>query len=383
MTRDWRPASAPTRTTRNGPGWCVRVCALAMLGIGVACSAAPRVPHARSPALAATRETRAVPPLAGRKSLPGDHRAERAHTGSELVPRTEPDATDRAPSSAAVSIAFVDSFCPSFDESCVGGNIGVSGIDGSHMHLLPIEGRAPSFSPDGATVVFDRPGSACPSGCGDLYVAKLGGSHPTKIAANGRAAAWSPDGDQILFERKLATCVTGSTCSDIWTVKPDGSAPELWTRDARAPSWSPDGKHAAFVRVNNTAVVCSSEIWITDDPDGIDSFTRIVTSAATQALSVAWSPDSERLAVARHDSKRCQRGDKSEYGLWTMGRDGSAPERITTAAVKAAWLDGNRLAFERVNCTPTFCPPPDLFTIRTDGSRLERIRASTAWPALT
>jgi Tol biopolymer transport system component len=258
----------------------------------------------------------------------------------------------------------------------------VSDPDGTHLHLLPLQGRAPSSSPDGDTIAFDRPGSACPSGCGDLYVAKLTDTHATKIVPNGRAAAWSPDGEQILFERKRAACVVGSTCSDIWTVKPDGSAPALWTRDAKAPSWSPDGKHAAFVRVNNTAVVCSSEIWITDDDGGVKSFDRIVTSSGTQVLNVAWSPDSERLAVARHDSKRCQRGDKSEYGLWTMNRDGSAPKRIASAADRVAWLGAERLAFERVNCTPTFCPPPDVFTVSPSGSHLRPLRTTTAWPAL-
>jgi dipeptidyl aminopeptidase/acylaminoacyl peptidase len=372
-----------TGRTRFDPVRRVRACALVLLVAGVACSAGPELSQQRRSQVK-TREVSSAPQLADRDARADDRRSNHPGVRPEIVRGSQALPSHRSVPPPADVVAFVDSFCPSFDESCVGGSIGISRVDGSRSRLLPVEGRSPALSPDGSRIAFDRPGASCPSGCGDLYVVRLGNErHPRKIAENARSPVWSPDGTTIAFERKLATCFAGSTCSDLWTVRPDGSAPTLFIQDARAFAWSPDGSNSVFVRAKESGIVCSSELWVGNQGnDPSPTYRRMTWAAASQVLDVAWSPDGERLAIARHESRRCQRGDKTEYALYVMDVDGTKIRKIAPTAVQVAWEPGGeRLLFERVNCTTTFCPPPDLASVDDDGRRLTVLRRSTAWPA--
>jgi Tol biopolymer transport system component len=276
-------------------------------------------------------------------------------------------------------ITFVDSLCPSVNPDCPGGTIGVMRVDGTHLKLLPIVGRAPALSPDGKHIAFDQRSPNCATVCSDLSVASGVGTNPTRLVRDGRAPVWSRDGSLIAFEREISPCVDRSTCSEIWVVRSDGSSPHLLVRNARTPSWSPDGSRIAFVRGHQGSVACTSELWVARSNG---SSARPLTSSGVQVLHAAWSPDGTRFALARHDNTLCPRGDRSEYGLYVLRSDGSSIRKIGGRADHVSWSsDGQRIAFERLNCTKTYCPPADVVLFTADGSEITPLRNTSAWPS--
>jgi Tol biopolymer transport system component len=100
---------------------------------------------------------------------------------------------------------------------------------------------APSFSPDGETVVFARKPDPCfrPAGPADLYTVPVDGGTPTQLTdtpgVHEEDPVWSPDGTKIAFaagpEREA---------KDIYVMNADGSGREQLTTDPAgdgSPSW--------------------------------------------------------------------------------------------------------------------------------------------------
>ena len=139
---------------------------------------------------------------------------------------------------------------------------------------------APSFAPDGKSIVF----ASNRSGGWDIWSIGADGEglkQITKETADELAPAFSPDGKEIAFLKKqedekmrryedeknlstsqplnLSTSITSSY--EIWVMKSDGSGARRVTKDIPVlsyPAWSPDGKEIVFVSEGDGH---APEIW--------------------------------------------------------------------------------------------------------------------------
>jgi dipeptidyl aminopeptidase/acylaminoacyl peptidase len=106
----------------------------------------------------------------------------------------------------------------------------------------------------------------------------------------------SPDGRRVAYVVTDVSLEKNSRVSQIWLVPVTGGDPVLLAKSEKSdttPRWSPDGTRLAFVSTRNG----SSQIWMADvGPNGASGEPRKVTSLATEAAGVTWSPDGKWLA---------------------------------------------------------------------------------------
>jgi Tol biopolymer transport system component len=174
--------------------------------------------------------------------------------------------------------------------------------DGTHQHLLLSEANYgendPSFSPDGAWVIFTRcESSPSANGCA-IYKIRTDGCGLTAVTnfspfAGDWDAIYSPDGMTIAF----TSYGREGLFSAVWLMNPDGSdirrltPPEL---SGGVPQWSPEGSRIAFR--THCCNPQNSDIWVIDrDGNGLERLTGSRTS--DQDIPVAyvneapsWSP---------------------------------------------------------------------------------------------
>ena len=95
---------------------------------------------------------------------------------------------------------------------------------------------APTWSPDGGRIAFQRYGSAQQTGA-DIMIVDAAGGAPARLALPGDQyfPTWSPDGAHIAYMQH------DTLGYNIWTVRPDGSGERMRTRQqwggGVAPSW--------------------------------------------------------------------------------------------------------------------------------------------------
>jgi Tol biopolymer transport system component/tRNA A-37 threonylcarbamoyl transferase component Bud32 len=102
--------------------------------------------------------------------------------------------------------------------------------------------QEPSWSPDGATVLFS---AHQPDGRYGVYVVPLSGGVPERITSGDSSdghVSWSPDGRSVLFSHAPRQGEAGrGLCVMDWKTRKSNLLPESerWTQGA----WSPDGRH--------------------------------------------------------------------------------------------------------------------------------------------
>lgn len=202
----------------------------------------------------------------------GLHRLNPFHKAGEYSPAWSPDGQTIA-----------------FSRSCSAGIIGGEEIwtmhaDGSDPVRLTAHcggADSPAWSPDGATITYANIGiwrvNADGSGAVELTMP------PAHVFD--RAPSFSPDGNTILFIRYDER--TKPPRSSIWRVNTDGTNPVRLTKPSRTPLWqarySPDGKSIA-VAANTLQFMA---------PDGSH---RRATKLSTVIAQFAWSPNGQEIA---------------------------------------------------------------------------------------
>jgi Tol biopolymer transport system component len=208
-------------------------------------------------------------------------------------------------------------------------------------------GDAPSWSPDGATLVFSSTQCGYYYGCnGELILADPETRSFMVLSAGSRGSdpAWAPTGDVIAFI---------SEQSQLYVVKLDGSpAFSLGIPGgilASEPAWSPDGRQIVFqcLIASRNYDLCV----INRDGTGLVR----LTSDEVAEDSPAWSPDGSRIAFTRNPGQ-------AEIAM--IAADGGAVTRLTDGFDPAWSRDGSKLVFARAD---------GLFTINVDGSNLTRL----------
>lgn len=169
-------------------------------------------------------------------------------------------------------------------------SIGVMNADGTGQTDIsqpPTGARDdyPTFSPDGARIVFQRhEGSQF-----RIWIMDANGANhrPLTVGPDDEHPTFSPDGTRIAFDRTIAGV------NRIWTMAPDGSGPAPLSTGAKdeEPDFSPDGTKLVFHR---TLANDDRRIWVIDANGAKEHQLRDPGSGISE-IEPVFSPDGTRI----------------------------------------------------------------------------------------
>jgi Tol biopolymer transport system component len=256
--------------------------------------------------------------------------------------------------------------------------------DGSAVRQLThVSGQTiafdPSWAPDGSRILFTESPADFHNGP-QIWVMAADGSHQHKLLADpffrDYAPSFSPDGATIAFER----CFPDFAACAIWAADSDGTHRRAITSfQSQAeildlhPRYSPDGASIAFTSFNRDGVAHASYVMNSDG-----SNIRRITPPALNGADPDWAPDSSRLVVWSHCC-----GDPRHGAVFAVNPDGTGLQQLTYPGGKYDFSPvyspaGDRIAFERD--TPDFSAV-GIYIMRTDGTGLVRITDDGFGPA--
>jgi Tol biopolymer transport system component len=265
------------------------------------------------------------------------------------------------------------------------------------LAVLTVQG--PGAAPAAAATAPPR--LAFVDGAHVLWVVGADGTGKQPVAAAGASPspvsftwlqdpAWSPDGSRLAFAHTHAVTWV-SARSELRVVRADGShAKSLLSLPGagviQTVRWSPDGRRLAFVlwTPNPAGLLTWSSVGSRWDIYVINvdgSALRPVAPVHPSAVGdIDWSPDGKRLAFISDQG--------GLPGVYAVGIEGAPlPTRLSPLDVSAAdprWSpEGTRIAFTGRRAPPAdqlLYGPPDLWTVRADGSQPRRLPVATWQP---
>jgi TolB protein len=188
------------------------------------------------------------------------------------------------------------------------------------------------------------------------------------------SAAWAPSGDRIVFERALGPVVNDTAASvDLYTADPDGTDAQpvplaIGHREPHDAQWSPDGERLAanVLNVGSTKPESASAIYVFR-PDG--SGLKRITPLRLNAGTPDWSPSGRRIVFNSNYE------GQAPSEIYTVRPDGSGltkllPQGRGHVSFEASYSpNGEHIAFSKASRRH----PPHIWTMRTDGSHLQRV----------
>lgn len=206
------------------------------------------------------------------------------------------------------------------------------------------------------------------------------GSHGEKLTHKpgfSVSAAWSPDGRRIAFtsSRSMPPGFEGDQqfYAELYVMNADGSHVRRITFNEGLidyqPAWSPDGQRIVVARGPNSPppdqLTNPTDLWIIDLCTGREQ--QLTNRPATYEGFAHWSPDGRRIAFE---------GDISTPGgyedVYTISVDGTGLKRLTTEPGDDRHAryspDGKSIVFSS-DRTGNF----DIFVMRTDGTHVRQL----------
>jgi Tol biopolymer transport system component len=228
----------------------------------------------------------------------------------------------------------------------------------------------------------------------EIFVAKPDGTGLKRVSHSARPveddqAHWSPDGAWIVFDR----CTSSGPCS-VWLVRPDGSGQRLLSAgcpsgrlppvcvDDSNPAFTPDGRHVVFQhefgRIKHGRLGDSIEHSqiVRIDLNGMHlTVLRRLDGYRGDLEAPRVSPDGTHLLFRRYNSDGAR--PAGGEAIFVASLDGSDLRRVTPwrlAAAGADWSpDSTHILFKSTLPSGELTPGTNLYTMRADGTGLERL----------
>jgi Tol biopolymer transport system component len=238
-------------------------------------------------------------------------------------------------------VASPDGTRVAYSSSSLGGcvaadGITVANIDGTDARTLKSPAGltycAPRWSPDGTKIVYQERNSADPFSVGNLFVRELSTGRRTQVThlELSKAEWWflspsfSPDGANVIFQMPRSSSET--TKWDVWSVPVTGGQPMLVLRNASLPMLNPAGgpEGVAIAFVSPRTNVFSGHSIMTGRPSPDSDIRRTLVEAKSGIWWPTFSPDGRKIAyqdggsiyvvdVATRNSSKVADGNSAEW----------------------------------------------------------------------
>ncbi|HEX4562544.1 MAG TPA: hypothetical protein VH113_11985 [Gemmatimonadales bacterium] len=187
----------------------------------------------------------------------------------------------------------------------------------------------PSWSPDGAHLVFDRTNT--PLWDSGIYITSVDSINPRKILKGAFAPSWNPGSTALAFQGGGH----GIGRIDVSTL---AIMDLVDTGFGAAPAWSPNG---ALIAISFTdSLGHALNLWVVNASGGSPRRVPLPGYPRTQMDHPSWSPDSRRIVVSE---------DRRLFITDTLGVDTVWITAAGTVAVTPAWQpQGNWIAYGKI-----------------------------------